>query len=112
MTNHRQRLFDRGRGFKHKEKYFVKHGTSDEYGNGCRHLFECFDPIKTKAQDTQRKEQAVWPRRARIEGPPWDAAVLYFFFGGELGSSLLFSVCASCSVLCVCLFSEIIDLSR
>ena len=41
--------------------------------------------------------------------PPWNAAVtLPFFFWGELGSSLLLSVCASCSVPCVCLFSEII----
>ena len=38
----------------------------------------------------------------------WDAAVLYFLFGGELRSSLLFYVCTSCSVPCVCLFSEII----
>ena len=33
-TNHRQRLPDRGRGFKKKGEYFVKHGTSDKDGNG------------------------------------------------------------------------------
>ena len=48
------------------------------------------------------------PGGRREKAPPWDAAVtLPFFFGGEPGSSLLLSVCASCSVLCVCLFSEI-----
>ena len=51
--NHRQWLFDRGRGFKKKGKYFVKHGTSDKDGNGCRHLFDSCYPVKTKAQDIQ-----------------------------------------------------------
>ena len=49
------------------------------------------------------------PGGRREKAPPWDAAVTPpFFFWGELGSSLLLSVCTSCSVLCVCLFSEII----
>ena len=49
------------------------------------------------------------PVGRREKAPPWDAAVtLPFFFWGELGSSLLLSVCASYSVLCVCLFSKII----
>ena len=52
-TNHRQRPFDRGRGFKKKGKCFVKHGTSDKDGNGCRHLFDGCYPVKTKAQDIQ-----------------------------------------------------------
>ena len=57
----------RGRGFKPKGKYFVtnngKRGqTSERHDNGCRHLFECCDPVKTRAQDIQRTEQAVRPR--------------------------------------------------
>ena len=45
----------------------------------------------------------------REKAPPWDAAVtLPFFFGGELGSSLLFSVCILCSGLSVCLFSKLL----
>ena len=45
------------------------------------------------------------PGGQREKAPPWDVAVtLPFFFGGELGSSVLLSVCASCSVLSVCLF--------
>ena len=58
-TNHRQRLPDRGRGFKKKGKYFVKHGTSDKDGNGCRQLFDSCYPVKTKAEDTQGREQVV-----------------------------------------------------
>ena len=46
------------------------------------------------------------PGGQREKAPPWDAAVtLPFFFGGQLGSSVLLSVCASRSVLSVCLFS-------
>ena len=47
----------------------------------------------------------------REKAPPWDAAVtLPFFFEGELGSSLLFSTCASfcCCPVCVCIFSDFI----
>ena len=47
------------------------------------------------------------PGGRREKAPPWDAAVtLPFFFGGELGSSLLFSVYTSfcCCPVCVCFF--------
>ena len=50
---------DRGRGFKQKGKYFVKHGTIDKNGNGCRHRFDSCYPVKPKAQGIQRREQAV-----------------------------------------------------
>ena len=46
------------------------------------------------------------PGESKEKAPLCNAAVtLPFFFWGELGNSLLLSVCASCSVLCVCLFS-------
>ena len=40
-------------------KYFVTHGTSEKYGNGCRHLFDSCDTRKPQAQDIWRREQAV-----------------------------------------------------
>ena len=71
-TNNRRRHFDRRRGFKQRRKYFVtdgKHGTSDEDGNGCRHPFDSCYPAKTKAQDIQRRKQAVRPGWKRRAGP-------------------------------------------
>ncbi|CAN0389776.1 unnamed protein product, partial [Ascophyllum nodosum] len=55
-----------------RRKYFVtdgKHGTSDEDGNGCRHPFGSCYPAKTKAQDIQRRKQAVRPGWKRRAGP-------------------------------------------
>ena len=58
--------------------------------------------LKTFSEENKQ----VDPGGQREKAPPWDAAVTVpFFFGGELGSSLFFSVCASRSVLSVCLFS-------
>ena len=58
--------------------------------------------LKTFSEENKQFD----PGGQREKAPPWDAAVtLPFFFGGELGSSVLLSVCASRSVLSVCLFS-------
>ena len=58
--------------------------------------------LKTFSEENKQFD----PGGQREKAPPWDAAVtLPLFFGGELGSSLLFSVCASRSVFSVCLFS-------
>ena len=47
------------------------------------------------------------------KAPPWNAAVTLLCFSGEnWEATCLFSVCASCFVLCVCSVSEIIVLSR
>ena len=44
------------------------------------------------------------PGGKREKAPPWKAAVALLSFSGESGKApCLFSVCASCSVLCVCL---------
>ena len=43
------------------------------------------------------------PGGRRKKAPPWKAAVALLSFSGESGKApCLFSVCASCSVLCVC----------
>ena len=51
-TNHRQRLLDRGRGFKPRGKNSVIPGTIDKHENFCRHLFDSCYPRKPQAQDT------------------------------------------------------------
>ena len=57
--------------------------------------------LKTFSEENKQFD----PGGQREKVPPWDAAVtLPFFFGGELGSSVLLSVCASRSVLSMCLF--------
>ena len=59
--------------------------------------------LKTFSEENKQFD----PGGQREKAPPWDAAVtLPFFFGGELGSSLLFSVCASfcCCPVCICFF--------
>ena len=94
-TNYRLQHLDCGRGFKPKGKYFVTHGTSDNYENYCRHLFDSCDPVKTQVQDILRREQAVRPRWKRREGQPKNAAVTLLSFSGESWeASCLFSVCA------------------
>ena len=66
-------------------------------------------PPKRRHKTFSEQNKQFDPGGSGKMAPPWNAAVtLPFFFWGELGSSLLLSVCASCSVLCVCLFSEII----
>ena len=94
--NNRRRHFDRRRGFKQRRKYFVtdgKHGTSDEDGNGCRHPFDSCYPAKTKAQDIQRRKQAVRPGWKRRAGPALESGCTstFFFPGAMLGGFL--SVC-------------------
>ena len=102
-------FFDRGRGFKQKGKYFVKHGTGDKNGNGCRHLFDSCYPVKTKAQDIQRTEQAVRPRWEKREGTALGRGCnSTFFFWGELeGSLLAFCLCFVFCLCCVCLFLKL-----
>ena len=67
-------------------------------------------PSKQRHKTPNEENKQFDPGGQREKAPPWDAAVtLPFFFGGELGSSLLFSVCASfCCCRCMCLFSELI----
>ena len=65
-------------------------------------------PRQNEGHKTFNEENEQFdPGGQREKAPPWDAAVtLLFFFGGELGTSLLFSVCASfcCCPVCVCFF--------
>ena len=62
-------------------------------------------PSKRRHKTFNEENQQFDPGGQRENAPPWDAAVtLPFFFGGELGSSLLFSVCASFCCCPVCVF--------
>ena len=85
---------DRRRGSKLRRKYF-KHGTSDKDGNGCRHLFDSCYPVKTKAQDIQRRKQAVRPRWKRREGPALERGCTstFLFLGRSWEASCLFCRC-------------------
>ena len=51
--NYRLWHLDRRRGSEPRRKYSVTRRTSDKNGNGCRHLFDSYYPVKTKAQDIQ-----------------------------------------------------------
>ena len=64
---------------------------------------------KTPNEENKQFDPGGQGEKARYE--IWDAAVLYFLFGGELGSSLLFPVCTSCSELCVCCFPKLLFFS-
>ena len=70
-------------------------------------------PENRRLKTFSKQNKQFDPGRRREKAPPWNAAVtLSFFFWGELGSSLLLPVCASCSALCVCfpkLFSRVLD---
>ena len=116
--NYRLWHLARRRGSKPRRKYF-KHGTSDKDGNGCRHLFDSCYPVKTKAQDIQRRKKQFDPGGRGEKAPPWNAAVpLPFFFWGEAGRLLVclpgaklggFLSVLSMPCLCVC-FSKIVFL--
>ena len=106
-TNHRQRLLDRGRGFKPRGKNFFTdgkrgHASRQKHENYGRHHHPAAGP-----QTRKRRKQTVRPRWGRREGPALDAAVLYFLFLGRAGRLLVcFSLCVL-SLLCVCLFSTL-----
>ena len=54
---------------------------------------------KTRSEQNKQFD----PGGRREKAPPWKAAVALLSFSGESGKTpCLFSVCASCSVLCVC----------
>ena len=65
-------------------------------------------PSKQSHKPRSEQNKQFDPGGREEKAPPWNAAVLYFFFLGRAGRLL---VCASCFVR-VCLFSQIIDLSR
>ena len=97
-------------------KYFVTDGKcghasqSKEYknGNGCRNLFDSCYPAKTKAQDIQRRKQAVRPGWKRRVGPALESGCTSTFIflgrcreasclpvGGKLGGFLYVSLVCS-----------------
>ena len=79
-TNHRQRLLDRGRGFKPRGKNSFCDGMRG-HENVCRHLFDSCYPRKPQAQETQKwTEQAVRPRWERREGPALERGCISTFF--------------------------------
>ena len=91
-TNHRQRLPDRGRGFKKKGKYFVKHGTSDKDGNGCRPPSIASTPSKRRHKTFNEENKQFDPgeqgEKARLgtrlystffSGKSWEAPCCFLF---------------------------------
>ena len=103
-TNHRQRLFDRGRGFKIKGNV----SSSTERATRTVTVAGIFSiaatPSKRRHKTFSKENKQFDPggqgEKARLGTRLYSA----FFFWGELASSLLLSVCASCPVLSVCLF--------
>ena len=101
--NYRLWHLDRTRGSKPRRKYF-KHGTSDKDGNGYRYPFDSFYPVKTKAQDIQRRKQAVRPRWKRREGPALKrGCISTFLFLGRSWEASCLSVWGEAGRLLVCL---------
>ena len=85
-----------------KRKYFVTDGKcghasqSKEYknGNGCRNLFDSCYPAKTKAQDIQRRKQAVRPGWKRRAGPALESGCTStFLFLGRCWEASCLPVC-------------------
>ena len=66
-------------------------------------------PSKQSHKPRSEQNKQFDPSGRKEKAPPWNAAVLYFFF--FLGRAGRLLVCASCFVR-VCLFFQIIDLSR
>ena len=65
-------------------------------------------PSKQRHNTFSEQNKQFDPGGREEKAPPWNAAVLYFLFLGRAGKLLVY---ASCFVR-VCLFSQIIDLSR
>ena len=65
------------------------------YDNGFRHLFGSCYPAKTKAQDSQRRKQAVRPRWKRREGLALECGCTstFLFLGRSWEASCLFCLC-------------------
>ena len=100
--NYRLWHLDRSRGSKPRRKY-SKHGTSDEDGNGCRHPFDSCYPAKTKAQDIQRRKQAVRPGWKRRAGPALESGCTStFLFLGRSWEGSCLSVWGGAARLLVC----------
>ena len=67
----------------------ISTGTGTVAGISSTAATQGYRRLKTFSEETKQFD----PGGQREKAPPWDAAVtLPFFFGGELGSSLLFSV--------------------
>ena len=94
-----------------KERVGTRDGTAITPANSSNTIFR---KASRKPRDkTPSEENKQFDPRGRGEKPPpWNAAVILFFLflGGALGHERLL-VCASCFVR-VCLFPQIIDLSR
>ena len=94
-----------------KRKYFVTDGKcghasqSKEYknGNGCRNLFDSCYPAKTKAQDIQRRKQAVRPGWKRRAGPALESGCTStFLFLGRCWEASCLSVWGEAARLLFC----------
>ena len=114
--NHRQRLLDRGRGFKPRGK----NSFYDEMRGHARCVdTRASEKIMRITADTtclqqghktfsEQNKQFDHGRR-REKASLWNAAVTLPSFSGESWKApCLLSVCASCSVLCVCLFPKLL----
>ena len=108
-TNHRQRLFDRGRGFKKKGKYFVKHGTSDKDGNACRHLFDSCYPVKNEGTRHSAKRTSSLTPEGKERRPALGRGCTLLSFLGRAGKlRIAFCLCFVLLALCVPVFPKLL----
>ena len=107
-TNYRQRLLDRGRGFKPRGKNSVTPGTINKHETFAD-IFSTAAIQENHRRKTPSQQNKQFDPGGRVEkAPPWKAAVTLPSFSGESWKApCLLSVCASCSVLCVCLFPKL-----
>ena len=107
-TNPRQRLLDRGRGFKPRGKNSF---TDGKRGHASRQKHVNFGRQHLPAagpQTQKRREQAVRPRWKRREGPTLErGSNSTFFFWGELRGYLPVSYLCSACALCVLCFPNL-----
>ena len=122
-TNHRRRLFTRWHGIESGGRHFSTNGTrwyasrySYDTGKFIKHhlpedkicSIEHHFPVagpQTQGQDTQQRDQVVWPRRERREATALERGcngIVFFFSGGSFGPWEARCLCFV-FLVCVCL---------